>query len=76
MGIAINLMEGLSVSYNDREIEFMNNSAAHVTEDATGIAAAYTMGSAAIKIQHNESDNNDGGTTNDESTEIALSLAF
>jgi hypothetical protein len=34
------------------------------------------MGSAAIKIQHNESDNNDGGTTNDESTEIALSLAF
>ena len=75
-GVAINLMEGLSISYNDREIEFLNAGAAHVTEDATGIAAAYTMGSAAIKFQHNEADNNDGGTTSDESTEIALSLAF
>jgi outer membrane protein OmpU len=76
MGIAINLMEGLSASYNDREIEFENPSAANVTEDATGIALAYTMGSAAIKLQHNEVDNNDGGTTSDENTEIALSLAF
>ena len=76
MGIAINLMEGLSASYNDREIEFKNASAANVTEDATGVAIAYTMGSAAIKLQHNETDNNDGGTTNDERTEIALSLAF
>ena len=76
MGVAINLMEGLSMSYNDREIEFKNASAANVTEDAQGVALAYTMGSAAIKIQHNEVDNNDGGTTSDESTEIALSLAF
>ena len=76
MGIAINLMEGLSASYNDREIEFENPSAANVTEDATGVALAYTMGSAAIKLQHNEVTNNDGGTTNDENTEIALSLAF
>ena len=75
-GIAVNLMEGLSVSYNDREIEFAKAGAAHVTEDATGIALAYTMGAAKIAIQQNESDNNDGGTTNDESTEIALSLAF
>jgi len=75
-GVAVNLMEGLSVSYNDREIEFAKAGAVHVTEDATGLAVAYTMGSAAVKVQHNESDNNDGGTTNDESTEIALSLAF
>jgi outer membrane protein OmpU len=75
-GAAVNLMEGLSVSYNEREIEFHAAGAAHGTEDATGFAAAYTMGSAAIKIQHNESDNNDNGATNDESTEIALSLAF
>jgi outer membrane protein OmpU len=75
-GIAVNLMEGLSVSYNDREIEFAKAGAAHVTEDATGIAVAYTMGAAKIAIQQNESDNNDGGTTNDENTEIALSLAF
>jgi hypothetical protein len=76
MGVAINLMEGLSASYNDREIEFKNASAANVIEDAQGFALAYTMGSAAIKIQHNEVDNNDGGNSTDESTEIALSLAF
>ena len=75
-GIAINLMEGLSVSYAEREIEFGKPSANHVTEDGTGVALSYTMGSAAIKMQHNESDNNDGGTTSDESTEIALSLSF
>ena len=75
-GVAINVMDGVSVSYNDREIEFMKPSAVHVTEDATGVAVSYTMGSAAIKMQHNESDNNDGGTTSDESTEIALSLSF
>ena len=75
-GIAVNLMEGLSVSYNDREIEFANAGSAHVTEDATGIALSYTMGSAKVAIQQNETDNNDGGTTSDESTEIALSLSF
>ena len=75
-GVAVNLMEGLSVSYNDREIEFANASSAHVTEDATGVALSYTMGSAKIAIQQNEVDNNDGGTTSDESTEIALSLSF
>ena len=75
-GVAINLMEGVSVSYTDRESEFGNAGAVHTTEDATGLGLAYTMGSAAVKLQHNESDNNDGGTTNDESTEIALSLAF
>ena len=75
-GIAVNLMDGLSVSYNEREIEFMNAGSAHKTEDATGLALSYTMGSAAVKVQHNESDNNDGGTTSDESTEIALSLSF
>jgi outer membrane protein OmpU len=73
-GVAVNLMEGLSVSFNDREIEFGHPSASHVTEDATGVALAYTMGSAKIAIQQNETDNNDGGTTTDESTEIALSL--
>ena len=51
-GIAINLMEGLSVSYAEREIEFGKPSANHVTEDGTGVALSYTMGSAAIKMQH------------------------
>ncbi len=75
-GIAINLMDGVSASYAEREITFMNASADDKTEDATGLALSYTVGSAKIAVQHNESDNNDGGTTNDENTEIALSLAF
>ena len=43
----------------------------------TGIAIAYTMGSAKITLQNNETTNN-GGTvgTSDETTEIALALSF
>ena len=74
--IAANVMDGLSVSYGEREIEFMNPSSAHVTEDQEGVALAYTMGSAKITIQQNETSNNGGGTTSDEMTEIALSLSF
>ena len=76
-GIAANLSDNLSISYGEREVEYAKASAAHVTEDNTGIALAYTMGSAKVTVQQNESDNN-GGTagTNDENTEIALSLAF
>ena len=75
--IAANVMDGLSVSYGEREVEYQKASAAHVTEDMEGIAIAYTMGSAKIILQNNETSNN-GGTagTNDENTEIALSLSF
>jgi outer membrane protein OmpU len=74
-GVAINLMDGLSVSYGEREIDFDN--AGNVTEDQEGFAIAYTMGSATVSFQNNETSNN-GGTvgTNDENTEINLSLAF
>ena len=62
-------MDGLSVSYGEREVEYQKASAAHVTEDMEGIAIAYTMGSAKIILQNNETSNN-GGTagTNDENT--------
>ena len=75
--IAANIMDGLSVSYGEREIENQKASAAHVTEDQEGIAVAYTMGSAKISFQNNEVSNN-GGTsgTNDENTEINLALSF
>ena len=75
--IAANLMDGLSVSYGEREVEMEKASSAHVTEDMEGLALAYTMGSAKIAIQNNETSNN-GGTANssDENTEIALSLSF
>ena len=76
-GIAANLSDNLSISYGEREVEYANASAAHVTQDNTGIALAYTMGSAKVTVQQNESDNNGGvAGSNDENTEIALSLAF
>ena len=76
-GIAANLSDNLSISYGEREVEYAKASAAHVTQDNTGIALAYTMGSAKVTVQQNESDNNGGvAGSNDEATEIALSLAF
>ena len=76
-GIAANLSDNLSISYGEREVEYAKASAAHVTQDNSGIALAYTMGSAKVTVQQNESDNNGGTTgTNDEQTQIALSLSF
>ena len=76
-GISATVMEGLSVSYGEREIEFQKASSAHVQEDQEGMAIAYTMGSAKISLQNNETSNNSGtANNNDEMTEIALSLTF
>ena len=76
-GIAANLSDNLSISYGEREVEYAKASAAHVTNDMSGVAIAYTMGSAKVTVQQNESDNNAGSAgTNDENTEIALSLSF
>jgi hypothetical protein len=76
-GVAINLMEGLSASYGEREVEHIKPSSAHVTEDQDGFAIAYTMGSATLSVQNNEVTNN-GGTagTSDETFQVALSLSF
>jgi outer membrane protein OmpU len=75
--IAANVMEGLSLSYGEREVEFMNASAAHVTEDMEGVAIAYTVGSATLSIQENETSANGGNTgTDDKNLEIALALSF
>ena len=75
-GVALNLMDGVSVSYGEREVEHMKAAATHVTEDMQGTALAYTMGSAKITLQNNETTSNGGGTTNDEMTESSLSLSF
>jgi len=77
-GIAFAVNDDLSVSYNQHNMTYKNNGAtADVEQESTGIAIAYTMGGAKIAIQNNEQDNT-GGTsgTNDEITEISLSLAF
>jgi outer membrane protein OmpU len=76
-GIAFNLNENLSISYSVNENEKTNAGAAHVTEESSGIQAAYTMGSASIRLAVNEADNVGGtaGNTN-ENTELSLALAF
>jgi outer membrane protein OmpU len=76
-GIALNVNENLSISYSVNENEKTNASAAHVTEESTGIQAAYSMGSASVRLAVNEADNAGGvtGVTN-ENTELSLALAF
>ena len=72
-------MEGLSISYGEREIEHMKAAATHVTEDGEGIAVAYTMGSMKIAGNRNEVSNNNNSSADsakDEMTEIAVSFAF
>ena len=78
MGIAFAVNESLSVSYNTHETTFKKAGAGpDVDQEATGIAIAYTMGGATLAIQNNELDNSGGvDGTNDEITEISLSLAF
>ena len=48
-----------------------------VEQESTGIAIAYTMGGATLAIQNNSMDNVTGTAgTNDEITEVSLSMAF
>ncbi len=76
-GVAFNVNENLSVSYSINDAEKTNPSAAHVTEESSGIQAAYTMGSASIRLALNEADNAGGVTGKDaKNTELSLSLAF
>ena len=76
-GLAINVNDNLSISYGERETDYNNPGAAHVTEDITGVAAAYTMGSIKIAGNINEVDNNNGtADSKDENMEIAISFAF
>jgi outer membrane protein OmpU len=77
LGIAFNVNDNLSVSWGTREVEYIKNAAANVTEDGDGIAIAYTMGSIKIAGNRNEVSNNHGTDKNEDSmTEIALSFAF
>ena len=77
-GIAFAVNDSLSISYNQHDMTYKKNgSSADVTQESTGIAIAYTMGGATLAIQNNSMDNVTGTAgTNDEITEISLSLAF
>jgi hypothetical protein len=78
-GIAFAVNDSLSISYNEHNMTYKKNAAANpdVEQSSTGIAIAYTMGGATLAIQNNSMDNVTGTVgTNDEITEISLSLAF
>ena len=76
-GVVFAVNENLSVSYNNHETDFKHDAAVDTTQEATGIAIAYTMGGATLAIQNNSMDNVTGTAgTNDEITEVSLSLAF
>jgi len=76
-GVAVNVNENLSVSYNIADLEVDNPSSTNVTEEATGLSVAYSMGSASVRLSHNEADNVSGVTgAKDDNTEISLALSF
>ena len=78
-GIAVNVNENFSVSYNvaDMEADKTGAGAVDVTEESTGISAAYSMGSASVRFSYNEADNVGGvAGVKDDNTEISLALAF
>jgi outer membrane protein OmpU len=76
-GVSMNVNDNLSVSYAVNENETDVASGANVTEESTGIMAAYTMGSASLRVAFNEADNVNGvaGVT-DENLELSLKLSF
>jgi len=76
--IAFNVNDNFSISYGQQDTDVEAISAtAGVTEDVTGISAAYTAGAASIRVNHSTSDNDNGVTgTDDETTEISLVLSF
>ena len=76
-GVAFNVNENLSISYSINDNEKRNVSAVHVTEESKGYQAAYSMGSASIRLAINEADNVNGVAGDKaENTELSVSLAF
>ena len=75
--ISMNVNEDLSVSYGINENEMDVPSGANVTEESMGIMAAYTMGSASLRVAYNEADNVNGiAAVTDENLEVSLKLSF
>ena len=77
-GIAVNVNEDFSLSYNIADMEVDRTAGGvNTTEESTGISAAYSMGSASVRFSYNEADNVGGvAGAKDDNTEISLALAF
>ena len=76
--IAFNVNDNFAVSYGQQDTKKEAISVtAGVTEEVTGISAAYTAGAASVRINHSKSDNDNGVQgTDDETTEVSLVLSF
>jgi len=77
-GVAFNVNDNLSISYGRNENESDPTAGGtNVTEKSTGIQAAYTMGSASLRIAHNEATGVGAvAAAKDENLEISMSLSF
>ena len=78
-GITFAINDDLSVGYNHYESEQDNGSSANVTNEATSIQIAYSVGGASIRLAEGQSDNQDyqTGTAYDrDNTVLSVSLAF
>jgi|TARA_B110000444_G_scaffold256672_1_gene293511 outer membrane protein OmpU len=81
LGIALNVNENISLSYNQREValgdQVGSTAGTKVDHEDTGIAASYTMGGMTVSAFRNEAANV-GGTSgkDDQRTQVALSFAF
>jgi outer membrane protein OmpU len=76
--VAFNVNENLAISVGrqDTQKDAIGPTSA-ITEEITGISAAYTIGAASIRFNHSESDN-DGNVASSvaEKTELGVVLAF
>ena len=81
-GIAFNVNENLSISYESLENTYKKSSSsgtaqADVTTDMDGIQIAYTMGGATLRVSDVSVDNSGGTVGNSEDrTEVSLLMAF
>jgi outer membrane protein OmpU len=80
IGIAFNVNDALSVSYQDYENTYKKRGSEtgdEVTQDADGIQLAYTMGGATLRISDVSVENSGGVALNNEDrTEVSLLMAF
>jgi len=77
-GVAVNINENTSISYNYRDVELGDGGLATQKDQSdTGIAASYTMGNMTVSAFNNKSDDVAGTSgREDEVTQVTLSFAF
>jgi outer membrane protein OmpU len=74
-GAAFNVNDNLSISIGQNHNE--QEGVTDATEESTGVQAAYTMGSASVRVALNSADNVGGVTgISDENLELSLKLSF